>query len=109
MNPKYAAKTRKVDDKAFLYEQYWGELKSPREIMKMDCVNCSKKLIIKNMRKFGIPTRGYRYNSDNSVPPYSCFYSDDEAKTDTTSDRRYDENYESQPTEYTIPYTDKTY
>lgn len=46
----------KHDDKDWLYEQYWGELKSQREMAKE--VECSQKTLANRMDEFGIPTRG---------------------------------------------------
>lgn len=108
MNPKYAAKPRKCDDKAFLYEQYWGELKSVRAIAKMDCVNVAKRKIKEQLNEFGIPTRGKRYFRGNSVPPYSCFYGEGESTTDTTDQRRFDEDFEKDRS-WTAHSTGKTY
>jgi hypothetical protein len=96
MNPKYAAKPRKCEDKAFLYEQYWGELKSVRSIANMDCVEVAKRKVKEQMRSFGIPIRGSRYRPDNAVPPYSCFYGEGESTTDTGDSKRFDPDYEKE-------------
>lgn len=94
MNQKYIPEPRKCEDKAFLYEQYWGKLKSVRDISRMDCVNVERRKITEQLNEFGIPIRGSRYDSRNSVSPYSCFYAKDESTTDTTNSKQFDEDFE---------------
>jgi len=69
---KYIPETRQWEQKEWLYEQYWGEMHSTREMSEK--VSVSTMTIKRTLKKFGIPLRTTSYNSYNAVSPFAGFY-----------------------------------
>jgi len=92
---KYQPEPRRYEDKAYLVEQYWGELKSVREIADENdtCHDVIRTQLVEN----GIPTRVDGYNSENSISPFAGFYdgTDKPGRTDEQSRTRYDPDYDA--------------
>jgi len=76
MGAQYQYNDGKFDDKSWLYEQYWGELLSSKEISEK--CDGSRNTIRARLDEFGIPKRSVAYKTDSSVPPWEGFYNDDE-------------------------------
>lgn len=72
---KYQADPRPYEDKQWLYEKYWGQLKPLSEIA--DRCGVSRRQLNKYCEKFGIPRRHSFYRPNNSVSPFRGFYSTD--------------------------------
>lgn len=68
MSNKYTAEPRDYEQKDWLYEQYWGEMKSCSEIAE-DC-GVSHDTINYNMEELGIPKRydGWKTQKDEYDP-----------------------------------------
>lgn len=91
---KYRPEPRKRDQKAWLYEQYWGEdLLSAAEIA-AKC-DLSQSHVSKVLRRKGIPTRVMAYSRDNSTSPFAGFYrgTDKPAPDEDPSATEYDPEY----------------
>jgi len=104
---KYLPDPRQYEDKAWLYEQYWGELRPVREIAD-DC-NVGHAAVREQMVEFGIPRRGGNYTRENTVSPFAGFYHDAAARTDEQSRQHFDPEHESQqrdPTDFEWSFTD---
>ena len=71
---KYRPDERQWKDKAWLYEQYWGEMKSCSEIAAGRDV--SSRHIQTTMSELGIPRRNDSYRLDNDVGIFDGFYDD---------------------------------
>lgn len=80
---KYQAKPRKHEQKDWLYEQYWGQLRSMRDIA--DEFDIDASAIRKGLRMHGIPSRPNRWTMDNTVSAFTGFYDDEAAPTDEAS------------------------
>lgn len=52
---KYQAESRRYEDKSWLYQQYWGQLKSTVEIASV--VDITDQTLRHKMERFGIPRR----------------------------------------------------
>lgn len=93
--PKYQAEPRQYEDKRYLQEQYWGELKSIQDIA--DECDTGNKVIRNEMHRHGIPTRVDGYTFSNSVSPFAGFYrgTHDAARTDEQSRTRFDPDFEA--------------
>lgn len=89
---KYQPEPRQYEDKKYLQEQYWGQLKSVREIADENGV--SPTTIKDRLRRHGIPSRVDGYTRENSVSPFTGFYRSAAARTDEVSRTRYDEDAE---------------
>jgi len=83
---KYQPTPRKIDDKDWMYEQYWGNLRSAQEIAAMDEVNVGSDLIYRKLREHGIPahTDGYNLEHTRTTPIDGYRPADDDE--DTTVD-----------------------
>jgi len=89
---KYVADDRLYDDKSWLYEKYWGELLSAREIAE-EC-DGGHAVISKRLRQFGIPRRTRGYERDNAISPFTGFYLNTAARTDERSRQQYEKDHE---------------
>lgn len=89
---KYRATPPKYEDKEWLYEQYWGEMKSLRD-MAAQC-GTGHQIIRERMEDFGIPRRADHHTKHNSVSPFTGFYDDVAARSTTAANTVYDENYD---------------
>lgn len=91
---KYQPEPRLYEQKDWLYEQYWGELRSAGDLA--DDADTGHKTILEWMEKYGIPTRTDGFKRDNSVSPFRGFYRDEAARTDEQSRQHFDPDHESQ-------------
>ncbi len=90
---KYQPEPRPFDDKATLYELYWGEFLPVREIAEQFGVaHCT---IRERMDEMGIPRRADNYTRENSTSPFTGFYKHRSAPTDAQSRTVYDEDYDN--------------
>lgn len=80
---KYAAKPRVWEDKHWLYEKYWGEKLTMKEVAEEG--DSSKQTILSKMKELGIPRRTNRHMKNNTVSPFAGFYRDEAARTDEES------------------------
>ena len=104
---KYLPQPRQYENKAWLYEQYWGELRPVREIAE----NCEvgHAAVREQMVEFGIPRRVDGFKRGNSVSPFAGFYHDAAARTDEQSRQHFDPDHESQqrdPEDFEWSFTD---
>lgn len=80
----YEPEPRQWEQKDWLYEKYWGEMKSVREIA--DECEVEKRTLSKQFDRLGIPRRPRGYGSGTSFSPFAGFYNSDEsARTDDES------------------------
>lgn len=89
---KYKPDKKKYEDKYWLMEQYWGKLRSTREIAEEN--NVSHWQVCEHLRKFGIPIRPTGYTPDNSVSPFSGFYGDEPTPTGDGAHQQFDPDYD---------------
>jgi len=68
---KYQPEPKRYEQKDWLYQQYWGALKSQNEIAEM--IAQSRKKIRIELDKHGIPTRGEGWNNPKANP-FAGFY-----------------------------------
>jgi hypothetical protein len=85
---KYQAKPRKHEQKEWLYEQYWGELKTMEEMATEAPVE--RKEIRLALVEAGIPRRP-KGCIIGKTSPFAGFYRDENAPT-VTSQTHYDES-----------------
>jgi len=91
---RYRPEPRQYEDKQWLYEQYWGQLKAFNEIA--EDLDCGERQIREQMAAFGIPRRVRRYTSENSVSAFTGFYdTETTAQPDEQSTQQYDPDFES--------------
>lgn len=76
---KYVPNKRQWEDKEWLYEQYWGQMKSLRSLS--EAVDVGTRAIKEQMDKYGIPTRGKEFKPENTTSPFTGFYRDTPAQT----------------------------
>jgi hypothetical protein len=88
---RYRANDRHCEDKAWLYEQYWGEILSLRTIA--DKCDVSHQMIAEQLEKFGIPKRTDNYNKHNSVSAFSGFYHNTATQEDGSSCEQYNADH----------------
>lgn len=88
----YEPKSRITDKKHRLYEEYWGNLKSAKEIA--DENDVYSRLVRDSLRDFGIPLRPRKYGRNNSISPFTGFYQNKASPTDEDSISHFDENFE---------------
>jgi hypothetical protein len=94
---KYQPEPAQYEQKDWLYQQYWGQLKSQNEIAAE--VECSRKKIRMEMAKHGIPTRETGCNA-KQANPFAGFYNPTEqppAPENTQQDHREPKNEEIEP------------
>jgi len=61
------------EDKAWLYEHYWGNFESTRTLA--EHADCDRRTICKAMKRHGIPRRPQFYDGpDSDVSPFIGFY-----------------------------------
>jgi len=72
---KYTPDPEKYEKKCWLYQQYWGLLKSQQDVAAMTDV--TRKKIRNELDRHGIPTRGRKFGNANANP-FAGFYNADE-------------------------------
>lgn len=91
----YEPDPREWEQKEWLYEQYWGKMRSTAEIAKN--VDVARTTIRKEIYEAGIPTRITGYTDTNTVSPFAGFYGSDVAgRSDSKSRQVYEEDYEEE-------------
>jgi len=83
---KYQPEPKRYEEKDWLYQQYWGALKSQHEIAEQTPV--SRKKIRMEMAKHGIPTRARECNHEQANP-FSGFYNPTEQPPVTENTQCY--------------------
>jgi hypothetical protein len=90
----YEPEPRKWEDKDWLYEKYWGELLTVRELSE-ECGD-SQRVIRDQMDDFGIPRRPRGFENGGTISPFSGFYAEDEvAQADEEDRSHFDEDKQS--------------
>lgn len=88
---KYVAEERDWEKKAWLYEKYWGELLTQKEMAEDQGV--SRGAIRQELESHGIPSRPNGWSRDGSKPPWTGFYEDERTPGDGyQSNAGYDED-----------------
>jgi len=73
---RYRPEPRKWENKDWLYEQYWGQLRST-EAMAEDTDTCGQ-IIRETMDELGIPRRDEACHGRSRVGPFNGFYNGDD-------------------------------
>lgn len=89
---KYQAETMECEQKEWLYKQYWGELKSQKEVA--ETADVGRKKIRIELLEHGIPTRQKGWVEGESSP-FRGFYNDETAPT-ITDQSHYDASKQNQ-------------
>lgn len=100
---KYQAETRYYEQKDWLYEHYWGQLKSQNEIA--DQIEQSRKKVRMELDRHSIPTRGENWNN-SKANPFAGFYNPDEIPPAPENTRQY---YDEDLAERTYEDIEKTH
>lgn len=81
---KYRPTDRQWATKESLYEKYWGDLLSLREIARD--VGETVSAVSREMEKLGIPRRSCAYRKGESSNPIACFYDSQHLREDVLED-----------------------
>lgn len=89
----YEPEPRITDQKHRLYEEYWGNFKSIKQIAEEN--DLYPRLIRDSMEEFGIPKRKRgTYDSNNTVSPFTGFYKNDATTSSEEETSHFDEDFE---------------
>jgi hypothetical protein len=87
----YEPDPRDWEQKDWLYEKYWGELLSLREVA--EAAGVTEKPVREQMNSFGIPRRERGFDKEGTISPFSGFYTEDEvAQGDEKERSHFDES-----------------
>jgi len=95
LNPdpdRYTPEKEVYEQKDWLYEQYWGQLKSASEVAEAGDTNHTQ--ILNQMESHGIPRRDPDYTRSNCVSAFRGFYNGGPTQGDGESSQQFDPEYE---------------
>lgn len=88
----YEPDPRLWEQKDWLYDQYWAQLKPIRQIAEE--FGFGRRTIGRALEDNGIPRRTTGWERGNFVSPFVGFYNDDESGTTDELKKQYDPNWE---------------